>query len=142
MRIVNCPSEQTWLMARIAALLVPYYEKDTPQGVRNIEAEDWAVELGSHPKWAVEKAVRWWKSEANPDRRKRPLEGDIAARCKRETDAVRAATRVLGSPVKPIPQPEPASEVSDADREHRARVVAEIMKGTPFVSTTGHGMND
>jgi len=116
-------------MARIAALLVPYYEKDTPQGVRNIEAEDWAVELGIHPKWAVEKAVRWWKSEANPDRRKRPLEGDIAARCKRETDAVRAATRVLGAPVRHIPQQSPTSEVSTEDMEHRAAVSAEVMAG-------------
>ena len=114
-------------MARIAALLVPYYEKDTPQGVRNMEAEDWAVELGNHPQWAVERAVRWWKSEANPDRRKRPLEGDISARCKRETDAVRAATRVLGSPVAPIPQQSPTSEVSDEDKAHRAAVSAEMM---------------
>ena len=102
-------------MARIAALLVPYYEKDTPQAIRNMEAEDWAAELGNHPQWAVESAVRWWKSEANPDRRKRPMEGDIAARCKRETDAVRAATRVLGSPVKPIPQQEPTSDSETRD---------------------------
>ena len=114
-------------MARIAALLVPYYEKDTPQAIRNMEAEDWAAELGNHPQWAVERAVRWWKSEANPDRRKRPLEGDISARCKRETDAVRAATRVLGNPVSPIPQQESTADITDEDRAHRAKVSAEMM---------------
>ena len=114
-------------MARIAALLVPYYEKDTPQAIRNMEAEDWAAELGNHPQWVVERAVRWWKSEANPDRRKRPLEGDISARCKRETDAVRAATRVLSAPVKPLPQQIETSTVSTEDKEHRAAVSADVM---------------
>jgi len=73
-----------WCMARVAALLSPYYDKDTPPVVRKMEAEDWLEELGKYPQWAIERAVRWWKSAENHDRRKKPLEGDIAARCKVE----------------------------------------------------------
>lgn len=79
------------MMARIAVLLNPYFDKDTPHGVRVAEAEDWADELSPYPEWAIDRAVRWWKSADNKDRRKRPLEGDIAARCKVEMMAVRAA---------------------------------------------------
>jgi len=68
-------------MARVAALLSPYYDKNTAQAVREIEAEDWLEALAPYPQWAIERAVRWWKSAENADRRKRPLEGDIAARC-------------------------------------------------------------
>ena len=92
-------------MARIAALLSPYYEKDVPQAVRVMEAEDWAEALADYPQWAIQNAVRWWKSEHNADRRKRPMEGDIAAVCHREMDAVRAATFILSQPLAPPPAP-------------------------------------
>ena len=36
------PVEPVWCLARVAALLSPYYEKETPQAVREMEAEDWA----------------------------------------------------------------------------------------------------
>lgn len=84
-----------WLMARIAALLSPYYEKDVPQVVREMEAEDWAVALEGYPQWAIERAVRWWKGAENPDRKRRPMEGDIAAKCHEYLDGVRAGQRIL-----------------------------------------------
>jgi hypothetical protein len=90
------PVNPVWCLARIAALLLPYYEKDTPQGVREMEAEDWREALGEYPQWAIERAVRWWKSKDNPDRRRRPLEGDIAARCRIEMDGVPSAVLALG----------------------------------------------
>ena len=86
-----------WLMARIAALLSPYYEKDVPQAVREMEAEDWAAALSEYPQWAVEKAVRWWKGAENPDRKRRPMEGDIAAKCHEYLDGVRAGQRILAA---------------------------------------------
>ncbi len=88
---LSVPADTTWLMARIAALLSPYYEKDTPQGVRVMEAQDWAEEIGGFPQWAVQRAVRWWKSADNPKRAKRPIEGDISARIRIEMDAINAA---------------------------------------------------
>ena len=99
------PANPTWVMARIAALLSPYYEKSVPAGVRDMEAEDWAEALADYPQWAIQKAVRWWKSEGNPDRRKRPLEGDIAARCRKEMDAVFAAEINLRREADHKPEP-------------------------------------
>jgi len=82
-------------MARIASLLSPYYEKDIPQAVREMDAEDWRQSLAGFPEWAVERAVRWWKGEDNPERRKRPLEGDIAARCRKEMKWIPNAVMML-----------------------------------------------
>lgn len=121
------PAESTWLMARVAALLSPYFEKETPRAVREMEAEDWLEALGEYPQWAVEQAVRWWKSAANPDRRKRPLEGDIAARCEaemRDFQAVPAILRrKLSPPVvyHPQPRPERPRVTADAAAEIMAR---------------------
>jgi len=89
------PCSGVWISARIAALLSPYYEKDIPQAVREMEAEDWREALAEFPRWAIERAVRWWKSADNPDRRKRPLEGDIAARCRIEMNGVPSAMKML-----------------------------------------------
>lgn len=89
------PVEPVWCLARIAALLSPYYEKETPQAVREMEAEDWREALAEYPRWAIERSVRWWKSADNPDRRKRPLEGDIAARCRIEMGGVPSAVKLL-----------------------------------------------
>jgi len=109
-----------WISARVAALLSPYYEKDIPQAVRKMEAEDWEQALSGFPQWAIERAVRWWKSDANTDRRKRPLEGDIVARCRVEMDGVASASKVLemkqrGAEHKPEPRermlPERAAEI-------------------------------
>ena len=91
---LSAPASPVWILARVAALLSPYYEKDTPQAVREMEAEDWLASLAGKPEWAITSAVRWWKGPDNPDRRKRPMEGDIAARVAVETQALRAG-RIL-----------------------------------------------
>ena len=120
------PCSGVWISARVAALLNPYYDKDTPHGVRKMEAEDWEQALSGFPQWAIERAVRWWKSDANADRRKRPLEGDIVARCRVEMDGVASASKVLemkqrGAEHKPEPR-----ERMTADR------AAEIMRDVGF----------
>ncbi len=116
---LKAPAEPVWMMARVAALLLPYYEKDTPQGVRMIEAEDWAVELAKFPQWAIERSVRWWKSDDNKERRKRPLEGDIAARVKIEMRAVNATAIALRRPASPIPQ-QATTAAADETRDYKA----------------------
>lgn len=110
-------------MARTASLLSPYYEKDVPQGVRVMEAEDWADALAEFPQWAIQKAAQWWKSADNPDRRKRPLEGDIAARARFEMQAVRAAQIKLRSNGSYKPQPEPPKD--RVSRERASEILAE-----------------
>ena len=91
------PADVVWTLARVAALLNPYFDKETPQGIREIEAEDWAEAIRQYPQWAIERACRWWKSADNPDRRKRPLEGDIAARIRKEMEAVTVAKKRIAS---------------------------------------------
>jgi hypothetical protein len=123
------PAHPAKIMARVLALLNPYFDKDTPQAIREIEAEDWAAALGCQPYWAIEKAARWWKSDANPDRRKRPLEGDLVARVKREMDAVNAARFMLAQGVASRSQaekqpPEPEQERISGDRA--AEIMAEV----------------
>ena len=92
---LNRPADAAWIMARVAALLSPYYDRDTPQAVRVMEAEDWLQELASYPRWAIERAVRWWKSSDNEARRKKPLEGDIAARCRVELRGIGALPEIV-----------------------------------------------
>lgn len=135
MRDLQRPANPTWVMARIAALLSPYYEKDVPQAVRVMEAEDWAEALAEYPQWAIQNAVRWWKSEHNADRRKRPMEGDIAAVCRKEMDAVRAAAFILSQPLAPQPAqglPRPDVPTAEQRREIAKRTMAEVFQGKTF----------
>ena len=83
-RALSAPCDPAWLMARVLALLTPYFTANVPEGVRRMEAEDWRAALDGKPAWAVEKACRWWKSDENPDHRRKPLEGDIVDRVKFE----------------------------------------------------------
>lgn len=120
------PAETAWVMARIASLLDPYFDKGTPQSIREMEAEDWAEALDGFPQWAIQRAVRWWKSSDNPNRRKRPLEGDIVARVNIEMDAVNGAKRavhagLIGKPPASDIPPEPPVSAERADE-----IMAEI----------------
>ena len=54
-------------------------------------AEDWHEELSGYPGWAIQKAARWWMGQDNPERRKKPLAGDISARAKLEMGVVKLA---------------------------------------------------
>lgn len=123
---LNVPVKAEWTMARVAALLSPYYEKDVPQSVRIMEAEDWAEALATYPQWAIQNAVRWWKSEHNPDRRKRPLEGDIADRCRIEMQPVLAALVHLRQDVVPEKKPV-VSSVPRPSQEERQEIASKIM---------------
>lgn len=122
------PADPVWIMARVASLLDPYFDKGTPQAIREIEAEDWADALAEFPKWAIQRACRWWKSDANGDRRKRPLEGDIAARCKFETQALRAARIHMqrqGDGQRAAEDDRP--RISDADRAKRRAQIGDVL---------------
>ena len=125
------PAHPAKVMARVLALLNPYFDKDTPQAIREIEAEDWASALSAYPYWAIEKAARWWKSDENPDRRKRPLEGDLVARTKREMDAVSAARIKLESGIAGRTHEEQRPQRTEAEmaemRERMARVGNETL---------------
>ncbi|MBL3566168.1 hypothetical protein JMM59_14325 [Rhodovulum sulfidophilum] len=112
------PGDPVRTMARVGALLTPYFDKETPRALREIEMEDWADALADFPDWAIERAAKWWKSADNPQRRKRPLEGDIAERCRVEMRAVRAArvrARSGWAGAGPAPKREPCSPEAAAE---------------------------
>ena len=123
--VLSEPCNPAWCMARVAALLNPYYDKDTPQAVRQMEAEDWLEALREYPQWAIERAVRWWKSEENADRRKRPLEGDIAARCKVEMRGIGAVPKLLGLKAEGryIEPEKPREKASPEERREMATAI-------------------
>ena len=123
------PCRVPWLMARVAALLSPYYDKDTPQVVREMEAEDWLEALAEYPQWAVERAVRWWKSEHNADRRKRPMEGDISAKCRAEMHGIKALPDLLRrrkTAPRPLPAPGRIVPTVEERREIAKRVSEQV----------------
>lgn len=122
---ITVPASRAWIMARIASLLTGYYAADVPASIVKMDAEDWADELGDNPEWAIQAAVRWWRSKANPDRRKRPQPGDIAARIKIEMGVVSVARLAIdrfdrGSAF--LPKQEPRQPV---DRNRANEIVAE-----------------
>ncbi|WP_306150680.1 hypothetical protein [Roseovarius sp. MMSF_3281] len=58
-------------------------------------ADDWVDELNGLPAWAIQKACQWWIGADNPDRRKRPLPGDISQRARKEMGIIRCAELAL-----------------------------------------------
>jgi len=123
---VTVPARHEWIMARVAALLGQYYASDVPQGAVRMMAEDWAAELADYPEWAITKAVRWWKSRENLNRKRRPLEGDISERARFEMGPVFVAESAMRrfSPYRDVdPQPS-RPPVSDAQKQEADRLVA------------------
>jgi len=133
--VIGEPASTPWVMARVAALLSQYYAADVPPSVVAIMAEDWKEELAPYPQWAVTKAVRWWKSEANTERKRRPLEGDISARAKHEMSIFRLGQMSVakfdryGPPTERhhVPDQRPAlmPDELEASRKRIARLVAD-----------------
>ena len=129
---LSVPCAAPKLMHRVLALLAPYYSNDVPQSVREIEAEDWLVALGGLPEWAVVAAARWWKSDANANRRKRPFEGDIAERAKLEMGIVKVgewAVKRFDSGIRPAPAAAPRQGPTPEELEHRRKFAESVIAG-------------
>jgi hypothetical protein len=131
-KALSVPADPGWIMARVMALLSPYFTASVPEAVRVIEAEDWLAKLQGNPQWAIEKACRWWKSEQNPDHRRKPIEGDIANRVKHEMGILSfAALKVkeydAGVSRLSEPKDEPPTQAERDERRIAAeRVMAEL----------------
>lgn len=119
------PSER--LDGHIAALLDPYFDKDTPQAVKRLQVLDWQDALSGYPEWAIVAARRWWIGADNPHRHRRPLPGDIAARCDQITRPIRDAARIVEGLHR-----ERAKLLAEDEREAQPRLTperaAEIMR--------------
>lgn len=114
-------------MTRVLALLNPYFEKDTAQSVRIMEAEDWAACLSEYPMFAIQNAARWWKGE-NKKRSTRPLEGDIADRARAEMQIVRDAAAGIKLAAMKRSEPEPQRDDTPLTPEQRAVLDATLAR--------------
>ena len=88
---LDVPADPEWIALRITTLLHSYFEKDAPDAVHELTAEDWFAEIDQYPEWAITRAVRWWIGPKNKNRGRHPVVGDIAARCEIETIPIRTA---------------------------------------------------
>ena len=73
--------------------------------------------------------MRWRKSADNPESTRRPLEGDIAIRCKRELGVVgvaESALRKWDDGVRPEPPKAPRPELTPEEMEARRKAIAQI----------------
>jgi hypothetical protein len=131
-QMLKIPANPVWVMARVASLLNPYFEKDTPQAIRKMEAEDWSYAFDGFPKWAIDKAVRWWKSADNPKRRIRPVEGDIVERINFEMQLVRNAEAGSNMPKSKrlsVVDANVRTPRNDAQKAEADRLTATVGKG-------------
>lgn len=103
-------------LVRIAALLRQYFQTDTAQSVIEVEAEDWLAEMRDFPDWAIRRACRWWQGADNPNRRRKPMIGDIVEICRNEVALLSMARVALTR------NDRPAIAVQQGDRK---RVTAE-----------------
>jgi len=91
--------------------------------------EIWQDELAPYPLWSIHNACRWWLSKDNPDRRKKPLPGDISERCEVEMMLVRIAQRKVDhfdrhGPPPEEPEAAPSEPMTDAQRAEFEQTLA------------------
>lgn len=135
-KALSVPADPAWLMARVAALLAPYYAGNVPEGVRKIEASDWMASLRDLPAWSIDKACRWWKGVDNPQRAKKPVEGDIRAQAERAFGIVLFGERKVyefDNPVAKPAEPEP-EPLTPEQIEARRICAAGILAGAGFTA--------
>ena len=118
------PAPAKWVTGRIASLLAQYFQGDVSESMMKTIADDWYSELRDFPAWAIAKAVRWWIGRDNPDRRKKPMAGDIAERAQKELGPIlvaQSAIRRFDSGAFPMIEQAPKERVS---KERAAEIIA------------------
>lgn len=88
---LQIPTTRRWVAGRVATLMSQYFVSSAGADIMEGIAEDWIAELEDLPSWAIQKACQWWMGHQNPDRRKRPLAGDISLIARKEMGIVRVA---------------------------------------------------
>lgn len=106
-------------LVRVTALLREYIQADTAQSVIEVAAEDWLDALQPFPDWAICRACRRWQGVNTPDRRKKPLIGDIVEICRNKVALVALARKAIARPAMPI-----ADHPSERERVTAERAAA------------------
>ena len=91
----SVPATDQWIRGRVVTLLSQYFVGATSDNVMRGIAADWVFELNGLPEWALQDACRWWMSKDNPQRKRKPLAGDISDRAYQEMVIVRAAKNAV-----------------------------------------------
>ena len=123
---LSTPAPRKWITGRIASLLAQYFQGDISEQMMKAIADDWVYEMQEFPAWSIAKAVRWWTGKDNPDRRKKPLPGDIAERAQRELGALavaRLAVRRFDDGITPMIEKQPEERIS---KERADEIMAEV----------------
>lgn len=88
---LDTKADPEWVAGCVYTLLMEYYVKELPEHVAAMQAKRWFAELKSYPAWAIDAACIWWLSKNNPKRGKKPVPGDISARCDVEVAIIKLA---------------------------------------------------
>ena len=89
------PVTPKWLLGRVATLQAQYYTTNLPEAMQEAIAEDWYQSLKQYPAWSIANAVRWYMSKDNPQRKSKPICGDIEERCHIELANIRYAEHAV-----------------------------------------------
>lgn len=92
---LRAPADRHWTSGCVATLLSHYFVAHMPEGAMRAAADVWLSELRAYPAWSIESAARWWVSRENPDRKRKPLPGDISDIAHRKLAPVRIAEIAL-----------------------------------------------
>lgn len=123
---LSTPAPRKWIAGRVLTLLSQYFAPNMDEGVTSGIADDWCAMLDRYPAWAIANACRWWMSRENPEKKRRPLPGDIQERAYVEMTQLRAAKITLGRGIaKPTPAQSPERPpISDEARARNAEYAA------------------
>ena len=135
------PATGKWITGRVASLLAQYYAGNVTDQIMAAIADDWRRELADYPAWAIANAVRWWMGSDNPDRRKKPLPGDIADRARKELGPLfvaRSAILRFDDGTMPLQIEESRERIS---RERAEEIMAEIgFRPKKFTDTSNNDL--
>ena len=119
------PVDPDWLSMRIKGMMAQYYEKNLEAASMAFISMDWIDALADYPQWAIDRAVRWYKSDENPRRHKAPLEGDIKERTKYELERLLPAKRLI----EQLKKPERKEVVlTEQERKDRSDQINDVLK--------------
>lgn len=125
------PAAGSWIVGRVATLLMGYSAFDRDPAAERMIAHDWLAELRGLPEWALTAAVRHWQGRDNPKRGIRPQPGDISALAHDLVRNLRAGPDLLARkarvPVAPSRAPVAKAEAS-MRRERAEQILKEVWR--------------
>lgn len=129
------PAPRAWIQGEVAKTLVHYFVGVIPENFAKSIGADYDHELAEFPAWAIVKARRWWLSNENEYRHRKPMPGDLSARCRVEVAVLRIASQrierfdLTGSPLFSFEKADDAKpiELTEGERDRRADEMQKLL---------------